>query len=144
MILANSPAKLNLMKPTVSLMILIILNGCVGISAYTPDSSDYSFPNAVPVQKTDILHQYGEPDKKEFSPSGETWVYHKGLQWCGITLWVIAPLPLGLPICPSSTAIIFDKNQTTTIHNTYIKESRIKCGPFVNAFGFGMSSGFCL
>lgn len=145
LVLLRLGRKMNRIRIVIIFSFLAVqLVACVGITSYAPASRDHTLTSPEARQKADILSQYGKPNKKETTLEGGIWTYDRGLQWCGVTLWVLVPVPLGLPICTANDEIEFLKGQITIIHSHYIKKSGIKCGPFVNIFGFGMTNGFCL
>lgn len=85
------------------------LSGCMGI-ATVPGSTHHQDgcsngsiavgigDHKYKLSKTDMERVYGKPEKVVMAESGEQWYYQNGLKWRGIIVYVIAPIPLLVPV----------------------------------------------
>jgi len=107
------------MKNIILIGLSITLSGCVGVntvgsiettSLYVPraDESDYG-RNVPRIETTShALEHWGEPDQKIKLDNGqEEWIYNKCLDWKGVFVWALAPIPLVVPVGKENTTLTF-------------------------------------
>jgi hypothetical protein len=58
--------------------------------------------------KTAFLAEWGEPKEKVVNEKGEIWIYADRGQWCGLWVFLIAPIPVRLPVCDAYDHVVFD------------------------------------
>jgi hypothetical protein len=111
--------------------LLLLQAGCVGISLVTGTKQvelsknigrrigDYG-NNLSGITSAAVLAQWGPPDTKAVTESGELWTYKSDTySWRGVQLWLIVPLPLLLPVRHHMVQLEFTDNLLTnyTIDN---------------------------
>ncbi len=125
------------MKRILILIASLNISGCVGFWVTTGSNSEVRdasndksvMLNGVRQQWTSIEH-----------PANGTMRYNKELEWCGLALWVIVPIPLMLPICHSGEEVTFSNNNPEYITKTWPRAAAYFCGPGVY-LATGMSEG---
>jgi hypothetical protein len=126
-----------------ALTIAVLVSGCVGVGSYTQtqfrssqaiDRVITTNNGASPTTKQDILNAWGEPKERINNSYEEVWTYSgKGdLAWRGIVVWMIAPIPLLVPVGKNDVHISFDKKGQ--INGVYVGE--------VEATFYGCNIGF--
>ena len=86
-----------------------LLSGCIGVASlpgsinHQDGCSDASGMAGIgdhkfKLSKPDMEKIYGKPEKIIATEGGEQWYYPSGLKWRGIVVYVIAPIPLAIPI----------------------------------------------
>lgn len=58
--------------------------------------------------KDQFLASWGEPKEKVVTTKGETWIYADSGHWCGGWIFLIAPIPVRLPICDAYDHVVFE------------------------------------
>ena len=115
-------------------MLVISTAGCAGISIHHTET--VSVQNPVPLSsstfffsedkganrwaceavygstealtKKEFISAWGEPQEKQITSKGETWIYSESNRWCGLVVYVIVPIPLMLPICETYDKVYFE------------------------------------
>ncbi|MNQ92476.1 hypothetical protein D3C85_1079050 [compost metagenome] len=130
---------MNLIRALLYTIVIINTYGCAGIyfsSTHTTDVRE--------LPKNEMAYLGINQAKQDHPISGEQ-IYNKEIEWCGLTIWAIIPIPLLLPVCSSQTKVNFANGKPISSSQKFVKGSGFLCGPpmsLVNTFDGGDSS-FC-
>ncbi len=116
-------------------ILMILLSGCVGVSLQEKDRIINVNPkNSFELRAnshTGSLNGDHKPWYTESHPENGTKKLISHTAWCGITLWVLIPIPLKLPVCENYMEATYENNEPTSV-TVHLKDSRIyACGPFM-------------
>lgn len=96
-------------------IIIINLTGCVGISLYKTEEENIE-------NKQSINNNH---------PINGSLILNKRIDWCGIVLWPILPIPFLLPVCKSYDEENYVNNIRVESTHVFVKENFYGCGPSV-------------
>ena len=128
------------MKIIISLILTILISGCVGISniksteeerkinlysergyLYSSGENNYT--------KSEVISLWGKPDDIIIKNNAQHWIYNREVALSGIFIWVIlVPVPLIIPTGYRTTRLIFEKE---IISKVIYEDSRLptaSCG----------------
>ena len=131
------------MRILVSLYIVILLSGCVGImnkysTGLDKDNTYLEFEEKYPfisleMDKSSVENLWGKPDTvKTLNNGNEVWAYPYKTSWKGSYLWaIIMPLPIIiLPVGDLNFLVEFEDDNIVTLSREYNKlSSYAACGP---------------
>ena len=110
------------MKIVTFIILLMSIGGCVGMQAVIPKSKLSKAPNMY----------YADGAWKSWSDSGHpengSITLDAERRWCGVTLWLIAPVPLIMPVCRSYTKVEFEDNKPTKLIEGWTEHLFLGCG----------------
>lgn len=124
------------------LVVFLITNltGCIGFSI-----SDNNATHAERISHSELTNLEIESDRENYPKNGSK-IYNEKSEWCGLTIIAIIPIPLILPVCSSSTEIVFDNGEPIGRVEHYVGQGHgFLCGPLLPLipYGDGSSHGFC-
>lgn len=125
-------------------LLAVNLSGCVGI--YSSSNGDV-VESSTDFSRTDLRSREMPPSRapdKINADGSEMYVINHELQWCGLTIWAVVPIPLWLPLCKSHTEVTYKDGKAILMASQWPTGSGFLCGPFVPIMGIdGGSKGFC-
>ena len=92
---------MKLRQTSVLIILIVNLSGCVG--AYF-SKSNLSEKHEI---KNDGMEYFNIERAKNDHPINGAQTYNNEIEWCGLTIWAIIPIPLLLPVCSSYTEVTF-------------------------------------
>ena len=127
---------------TLTLVAFLItpLTGCVGFSTSDNDAiyTDH-------ISHAELASLETEAVIKNHPKNGSK-IYNEKTAWCGVTIIAIIPIPLLVPVCSSSTEVVFENSVPIRKVEHYVgQENGFICGPLLPLipYGDGSGSGFC-
>jgi hypothetical protein len=81
-----------------------------------PFSNAVESPGAITPDK--LIDMWGQPDNERFERGFRTLTYRQGLAWRGLTIFVIIPIPLLLPLGHNNAKLIFQSDRL--VHVEYV------------------------
>lgn len=130
---------MNLIRALLCTIAIINTYGCAGIYFSNTHSSEV---RELPKNEMAYL---GINQAKQNHPINGAQIYNKEIEWCGLTIWAIIPIPLLLPVCRSQTEVNFKHGRPTSSSQKSVQGTGFLCGPpisLANTFDGGDSS-FC-
>lgn len=116
----------------VSAVVLFLLSGCAGVSVTGDKSAVVKNPNIsqekgyigytplaedIYITETELLKYWGNPDEVTYDDNGKKLLLYKRneYRWNGITLMVIIPIPLLIPVGHDYLSFTVEKDNITSV-----------------------------
>ncbi len=116
-----------------ALCVLGGLMGCVGITVSTGGHAKTSHVSGTVSIAPVVADQGGQrsSDQRNLAPTNRKEIVDAERNWCGVTIWVVVPIPLILPVCSAHTEVIYVDNRATAKTEVRTKHRWMVCGPLL-------------